>query len=152
VTRRVLSVLRSDGWRAAPSSLRYLLVGALCALLNNLLLIAVVTLGLNYLTGVLAVCGPMLVIGYALHAAITFERPARLGDFLRYSLGILAGYPLWIAALFLFCDLLAMPIYLGAPASALLLFIANCLSTHWAIARSVRGAFDFRARRNLDCC
>ncbi len=149
----MLSVFRWDRWRASPSSLRYLFVGAFCALLNNLLLIAVVMLGLNYLTGVVAVCGPMLLVGYALHAAITFERPVRLADFIRYSLGILAGYPLWIAALFLFCDRLGMPIYLGAPASALLLFIANYLSTHWAIARSVRGAFDFRTRpRKVNCC
>jgi putative flippase GtrA len=146
VSVRALGSTHMALWREVPRSLRYTIVGGLCAVINNLLLIGVVTLGLGYLAGIFAVCAPMLVIGYSLHALVTFEKPLSLVDFLRFSIGNLASYPMWIASHVVLCSVLALPIYVATPIATLILFCANYLLAHWAYLRSTRAAFDLRAR------
>lgn len=125
-------------FRNAPASLRYLAVGAICAVLNNLLLIGIVTAGLDYLRGLFVVCLPMLAIGFALHCWFTFETRPNFAAFLRYSIAILVNYPLWIGSLFVLCNLAQFSIVVASPLATLFLFLWNYLATHWAIcARSV---------------
>ncbi len=135
-----------DRLRGTPSSLRYLAVGATCAVVNNLLLIGIVLAGLDYLRGLFVVSIPMLAIGFALHCLITFEAKPRLGAFLRYSAAILINYPLWIGSLFLSCDVAHLPIYVASPLATLFLFLWNYLATHWAILRSVGAAWNWTVR------
>jgi putative flippase GtrA len=146
VSLRALGSTPLSLWRVSPRSLRYATVGGLCAAINNFLLIGVVTLGLGYLAGIFAVCAPMLFIGYGLHARVTFEKPFSLVDFLRFSIGNLASYPLWIASHIILCGGLALPIYVATPVATLILFCANYFIAHWAYLRSTRAAFDLRAR------
>jgi putative flippase GtrA len=124
--------------RHIPASIRYTLVGVTCAVLNNVLLIAVAAAGFDYLSGVSIVCVPMLVIGFMLHCTVTFKTKATLGAFLRYSGGILANYPIFIACLFLACDIAHLPVFVAAPIATVVLFVWNYVAARWAIARAPR--------------
>jgi putative flippase GtrA len=120
----------------SPRFVRYVGVGAICAVLNNIFLIAIVGTGFGYLPGLMIICLPMLVIGFALHTILTFEVKPTASAFLRYSLAMLANYPMWIAGLFMLCDVMKLPIFIASPVGTLFLFFWNYVSTHWAIARS----------------
>jgi putative flippase GtrA len=125
-----------DFRRTGPRFVRYSGVGAICAVLNNVFLIVIVGMGFGYLPGLMILCLPMLIIGFALHTILTFEVKPTAWAFLRYSLAMLANYPMWIASLFMLCDVLKVPIFIASPAGTLFVFFWNYLSTHWAIARS----------------
>jgi hypothetical protein len=147
MTIRILSFVPSR-WRDIPAGVRYIVVGATCAVLNNVFLIAAVVLaGFHYLSGLVVICLPMLLIGFALHAALTFETPVTFSGFLRYSAAILANYPIWFVSLFLQCDIARLPIVVASPIATVFLFFWNYFSTHWAIMRSVRTAWMWRRRR-----
>lgn len=118
-----------------PRFVRYSGVGAICAVLNNIFLIAIVGMGFGYLPGLMIVCLPMLVIGFSLHTILTFEVKPTARAFVRYSLAMLANYPIWIAGLFMLCDVMKLPIFIASPLGTLFLFFWNYVSTHWAIAR-----------------
>lgn len=135
-------------WRAAPRGLRYVFVGGVCAALNNILLIAAVSAGLHYLNALCLVCLPMLVLGYVLQVKVTFEAVPSTGSFLRYSLAILASYPIWIASLYVLCDVVDLRIYIAGPIATVTVFAVNYVAAHWAIERSLRSAFRF-ARSTL---
>jgi putative flippase GtrA len=111
---------------------RFTVVGALCAVLSNAAVIALVRHGVGSLLASLVAFGPVLVIGYALHSAFTFGMlPSRV-TFLRYTLATAANFPLWAGLLFLFGDVLNVSITLLAPAATLLIFLWNYLATNWA--------------------
>jgi putative flippase GtrA len=128
--------VRDFGRTGSPRFIRYVGVGAICAVLNNIFLIAIVGMGFGYLPGLMIVCLPMLVIGFALHTILTFEVKPTARAFLRYSLAMFANYPMWIASLFMLCDVMKLPIFIASPAGSLFVFFWNYVSTDWAIARS----------------
>ncbi len=111
---------------------RFALVGALCALLSNVAVIALARHGFGSLVASVLAFGPVLVAGYALHSMFTFGiQPART-SFIRYALAMLANFPLWAAALYVFGDLLKVSIAVVAPASTLLIFAWNYAAARWA--------------------
>ena len=111
---------------------RFTAVGALCAVLSNVAVIALVRHGVGSLLASLLAFGPVLIIGYALHSAFTFgTHPSRI-TFVRYTLATVANFPVWAALLFLFGDVLHVSITLLAPAATLLIFLWNYLATNWA--------------------
>jgi putative flippase GtrA len=111
---------------------RFTVVGALCAVLSNAAVIALVRHGVGSLLASVLAFGPVLIVGYALHAAFTFgTQPSRV-TFVRYTLATAANFPVWAALLFLFGDVLHVSITLLAPAATLLIFLWNYLATHWA--------------------
>lgn len=126
------------------SLVRYLIVSGLCALLNNASVIVLVDRGLGSVTATLIAFGPVLLIGYALHALFTFgAHPTRV-SFSRFALSMAMNFPLWIAGLYLFSDVLRFPITIAAPATTVLIFVWNFASTRWAFlaggARAPRAA------------
>jgi SAM-dependent methyltransferase len=132
-------------WRWAPSSkeIRYLAVVTICAIVNNVLLIALVKAGFHYFVGIWLAYVPMIVFGYCLHVNVTFRIRPTLGGFVRYGLAMLASYPLWVASLFVLSGLLRMPIAVAAPIGTVITFFGNYVATHWAILRSLQTAFWF---------
>jgi putative flippase GtrA len=114
---------------------RFALVGALCALLSNVAVIALVAQGFSGLAASVLAFGPVLITGYLLHTTFTFAtQPSRV-TFLRYTLAMLANFPLWAAVLYLFGDLLHVSITLLAPATTVLIFLWNYLAARWAWVR-----------------
>lgn len=112
---------------------RFILVGALCAGLSNLLIISFILLGVHYAVATLIAFGPVLVVGYCLHAAVTFDAPMSWASFRRYALGMAANYPIWLAALYLFCDLLALPAPIATPLATVLVVVWNYACARWAL-------------------
>jgi putative flippase GtrA len=113
---------------------RFVFVGALCALLSNAAVIGLVRYGFGNLSASLLTFGPVLVTGYTLHTVFTFgTTPARL-TFARYALATAANFPIWIVALYVFVDVLRIPIAIAAPVATALLFLWNYLAARWAWA------------------
>lgn len=127
--------------RLVPKEARYLAVGVTCAGVYNVALITVVTLGLGYLPATVLLLGPMILLGYGLHAAVTFGTGFTLAGLGRYGLTMILAYPLWLAILALLTDGLGLGIAVATPVGTVLLFLVNYLGAHWAIVRSLRAAF-----------
>lgn len=111
------------------------MVGALCALLANLAVITLVERGFGSLVASALAFGPVLITGYALHSMFTFSTPPSRGSFIRYTLVTLSNFPLWAAGLYLFGDVLRLPIVVVAPAVTLLMFLWTYLGARWAFVR-----------------
>lgn len=111
---------------------RFAIVGAFCALLSNLAVIALVRCGFGDLVASLLAFGPVLVTGYALHTMFTFATQPSRFSFVRYTLATLANFPVWAAALYLFGDVLNISIMLVAPGATLLIFLWNYVAARWA--------------------
>jgi putative flippase GtrA len=118
---------------------RFVMVGALCALLANAAIILLVRAGLGVLAATVLVFVPVLLVGYALHAAFTFRSQPSRAAFGRYALAMAANFPIWIGALYVLCDLLRISITIAAPATTVLVFLWNYLSGGWAFAAAPAG-------------
>lgn len=118
-------------------SVRFAAVGAFCALLTNIAVIALVRHGFGSLVASLLAFWPILLTGYTLHAAVTFATPPSRASFIRYVLVTLANFPIWAAALYLLGDVLSWSIMVVAPATTLILFLWNYLSARWAFVPRV---------------
>lgn len=114
---------------------RYTLVGALCALAHNAIMIGGDAAGLHYFPATILSFLLVTPLGFALHCRFTFREPTSVDRFLRFASGIAAGYPLSLALMALFCSGLGLKVIIAAPLATLLLFVFNYLSAHWAIVR-----------------
>jgi putative flippase GtrA len=112
---------------------RFVLVGGLCAILNNVLVIAFVHYGFGYLAATLLAFGPVLFVGYALHTIVTFKTSVSHLSFVRYTLAMATNFPIWIAALYVFCGAFGIAVTIAAPATTLLIFLWNYISARWAL-------------------
>jgi len=130
-----LSSLLSKSRVARMRLPRFLLFSALCAALNNALVISFVWAGLGPLAASLLAFPPVLAVGFALHSLLTFETTMSMAAFWRYALAMAMNFPAWSASLFILCDLLGAPIAFAAPATTLLLVAWNFRSARWALKR-----------------
>lgn len=117
---------------------RYLTVGALCALIHNLIMIGSDFAGVHYLPATLISFAVVTPLGYFLHCRFTFRRAHSLEGFLRFMAGIAVGYPLSLALMALFCSVMGLRVLIAAPLATGVLFVFNYLSAHWAIVRRLR--------------
>ena len=117
---------------------RYLTVGALCALIHNVIMIGGDYVGLHYLPATLVSFAVVTPLGYFLHCRFTFRKARSLGGFVRFMSGIAIGYPISLALMILFCSGLALPVVIAAPLATAILFAFNYVSAHWAIVRRLR--------------
>jgi putative flippase GtrA len=123
---------------------RFVLVGAACATLNNILVIGLVGFGIHYFFSTALAFGPVLCVGYGLHTNFTFRSPASWPSFVRYTLAMLMNFPIWNIGLYVLCDLFGVSICLAAPTTTALVFSWNFISARWALlapSRSISGGF-----------
>jgi putative flippase GtrA len=113
---------------------RFATVGAFCAVLTNVAIILLVRAGLGNVTATVVTFVPVLLLGYALHAAFTFRRARSGVSFGRYTLAMAANFPLTVGAIYLLCDVLRIPVAIGAPATTLLIFLWNYVAGSWAFS------------------
>lgn len=111
---------------------RFGMVSAFCALIANISVIGLVRQGFGSLVASALAFGPVLVIGYALHSMVTFTTRPSTNSFIRYTLVTLANFPLWAAALYLFGDVVHIPIAVAAPATTVLMVLWNYAAARWA--------------------
>jgi putative flippase GtrA len=126
---------------------RYVAIGGLCALLNNVAVIALVWSGIGIVTASAIAFGPVLIIGYRLHAHFTFRAQASRISFVRFTLGIALNYPLWIASLYVLCNLLRLSISIAAPLTTAMIFAWNFASAKWAFLSRRIISFGGQLRR-----
>ena len=117
---------------------RYLTVGALCAVIHNVIMIGADFAGLHYVLATFISFVVLTPIGYLLHCRFTFRQATSPAGFLRFTGGIVAAYPLSLGLMVLFCTGLGWPVLVAAPLTTVLLIVYNYVSAHWAILRRWR--------------
>jgi len=113
---------------------RFLTVGLACALLHNAIMIAGDWAGLHYVASSLVSLGVVAAFGYGLHSRWTFPGAERGGmSFVRYLVTVSVNYPLSLAGLFVFIDLLGYSVPVATPIVTVLLLIVNFVGNRWAL-------------------
>jgi putative flippase GtrA len=116
---------------------RYVLVGALCAGLYNVIMIAGDRLGVHYVVSSLMAFVVNVLVGYGLHCRFTFSEPMSLGGLARNTGAMLLNLPLSIAGVWLFHGALKLPMWIASPLVTGFLFAWNYVATHWAVVTRV---------------
>lgn len=117
----------------AKRTARYTIVGAICAALNNLLIIGGNLLGAGYLAMSVAAFVVVTPLGYLMHTGFTFGEPPSVRGLLRLYSGAATGFPLFILLMAIFCSGLGMPVALATPLCTVILYAWNYALAHWAI-------------------
>jgi putative flippase GtrA len=120
----------SNGHRAAIP--RYLVVGGLCALVANAILIGFDRLGIHYVVSSVVSFVTTLMLAYGLHAQWTFNAPPSFGRFIRYGAAMALNLPLSMALLFILVDVAGLKMIVAAPLATALQTILN-----YVIARAI---------------
>jgi putative flippase GtrA len=103
--------------RAIP---RYLIVGALCALIANGILIGFDHLGIHYVISVIVASAITLVLAYELHTQWTFGGTRSPGGLARYAAAMALNVPISIALLFVLVTLGGLKMVFAAPAATVI--------------------------------
>lgn len=121
--------------KANTEPTRYVASAAICALVNNLVLIGADRVGLGY-AGVLAASwGISGSLGYVLHSRYTFRADASFVGYARFMGGVALGIPLAFVTIWLFRSGLNWPMWASAPSATLVMVVFNYLSARVAILR-----------------
>lgn len=115
---------------------RYLVVGAICALLNNIILIGCDAAGLHYAISILLTFVLVLPVSYFVHARWTFRVPPSRLAFSRFIGGSVSSLIVASFAVWLFRGELKLPMLIAAPLATLAMTIYNYLMTRWAVAHN----------------
>jgi putative flippase GtrA len=119
---------------------RALAVGLACALVHNAIMIAGDWIGLHYAVSLVFSFVIVVVMGYRLHSGWTFTAAVRSrSSFRRYAVVASANYPISLAGMFVFVDLVGLSVPVASPVLTVLLFGLNFLGNRWALkARAER--------------
>ena len=116
---------------------RYALVGALCAGLYNLIMIAGDAAGVNFVASTVVAFVVNVLVGYTLHCRFTFSEPMTVRGLARYTAAMLLNLPLSIGGVWLLHGVVRAPMWLASPVVTALLFVWNYVATHWAVVTRV---------------
>lgn len=124
---------------------RYVIVGALCAALYNVTMIAGDRLRIHYAVSTVVAFVMIVALGYVLHCKFTFSEALSLRGLVRYTAAMILSLPLSLGGMFLLRDLAHLPMVIASPTLTALLFGWNYLATHWAVVTRKLGrkAADF---------
>ena len=111
----------------------YTVVGAICALANNVVMMLGDWAGANYVPMSIASFILVTPLGYLLNAGLTFRTKPSLRDFARFAAGVALGFPLYFLVMATLCSGLRLSVAMAAPISTISLFAWNYASAHWAI-------------------
>jgi putative flippase GtrA len=94
---------------------RYLVVGGICALLGNAILILFDRIGLSYLTSCLVSFVVTVLIAYRFHTGWTFGAQRSLLGLFQYGAAMALNLPVALALLFLLVTVWGLPMTVAAP-------------------------------------
>jgi len=117
----------------AGRTARYTIVGAICALAYNAVMILGDLAGEHYVPMTILSFGIVTPLGYLIHSNFTFREQLSLRGFLRFASGAAAGFPLSLLSMAILCTGLGLPVVIAAPIATIILFLWNYASAHWAI-------------------
>jgi putative flippase GtrA len=112
---------------------RYVVVGAFCAGLYNLIMIAGDALKVSYVWSTVFAFVLLVLVGYALHCLYTFSEKLSVRGLARYTGAMLLTLPLSLAGIWLFRGLAHLPMWIASPLLTLSLFVWNFVATRWAV-------------------
>lgn len=113
---------------------RYLVIGAACALLNNIILIGGDAIGLHYAVSILMTFVLVLPASYVAHAWWTFRVSTSWSAFGRFIGGSISSLIVASFAVWLFRGELGLPMLLAAPLATVTMTIYNYVMAKWAVA------------------
>ncbi|HUN40409.1 MAG TPA: GtrA family protein [Acetobacteraceae bacterium] len=121
------------GGGAVERTTRYTLVGAICAIFSNAVIILGSWMGGDYIT--LSILAFLIVTpcGYLMHTRFTFGVGRSWQEFIRFASGVAATLPLYFLLMGILCSGLHLPVAMGAPVTTVALYIWNYISAHWAL-------------------
>ena len=122
-------IRRTFSWRPA----RYMVVGAICAMANMILMIAGDWVGIHYAPMTVVAFVLVTPMGYFLHAAFTFSEKMSWRSFAKFTSGVAAGYPISLLSFAILCSALGLSVAVAAPIATVILFVWNYVLAHWAI-------------------
>ena len=112
---------------------RYAIIGMVCAVMNNILLIAGDAAGLHYMVSTMACFVIVTPAAYLLHSAYTFREPRSWAALWRFSAGLAFAVPVFFLVMALLCSGLRLPMIVAAPLATFIMFVWNYVSARWAI-------------------
>jgi putative flippase GtrA len=115
---------------------RFVVVGLICALTHNAILLTTDRWQLHYAIGCALSYLVVVVLGFVLHVRWTFQQSATPAAFWRYALSMAANYPFTLVLLFLMCDIAGLPIIIAGPTATVLMMAWNFIAARWAIVRT----------------
>ncbi len=112
--------------------------GAICAGINNAILIAGDRLGYSYAVLIILAYLVSVSVGYAYHCRITFCEPMSRAGYIRFSASIWLGLPLSLAILAVLSDGLDLAMWLAGPIMTVLMVIYHYAMTSLTIGKLQR--------------
>ena len=112
---------------------RYTLISFVCALLHNAVLIAADAAGLGIVACQAASAAVLLPVGFCLQSRYTFACERSWRGFACYSAALISNFPLALLVLWLSRDLAALPMWIAAPVSSIVLYCWNFATSIWAL-------------------
>ena len=112
---------------------RYTLVSIACAVLHNVILIAADAAGLGIIACQAASAAVLLPVGFYLQSEYTFACERSWRGFARYSAALITNFPVAVIALWFSRDLAALPMWVAAPISSVVLYCWNFVTSTWAL-------------------
>jgi putative flippase GtrA len=103
--------------RAIP---RYLIVGAVCALLSNAILITFDHFGIHYLVSCFVAFAVTVIIAYGLHTHWTFGAQRSREGLVRYAAAMAVNLPVPVGLLFVLVTLANMRMAIAAPLATIM--------------------------------
>jgi len=122
---------------------RYTLVGAVCAVASNVVMILGSLAGSNYISLSIIIYLVVTPFGYLLHARFTFGTNRSWRDFFRFIAGVASGVPVYFSLMALFCSGLHLPIAVASLVTTAVLYAWNYASAHWALRCRLPFRLDF---------
>jgi hypothetical protein len=119
----------------------YLIIGAMCTVLVNLILIGCAWLGVHYLVGCLICLFGVGAVGYLCHSRWTFRASLSWAAYWRFVLGLTSSTCTVSVALFIGVTLMGLSVAVVSPTVTVLMTGWNYFCARWAIERK----FGFRS-------
>lgn len=116
------------------ASLRYLVIGAGCALLNNAILIGADSAGIHYAAATAITFFTTVPLAYAAHAMWTFEVRISWQGLARFVAGSLSGLVVATMTIAALCGALGLPMILAAPLATVAMVVYNFAMARWAVS------------------
>lgn len=131
------SILKKlTGGRSLPKigqSARYSLVGAVCAVASNLIIIGSDLAGINDQVAIAVALAVVTPLAYILQSWFTFRSPLSVQRFMRFVGGIGVGTLWFVLLMTLFQHVMAVPVWIASPLTTLIIFVWNFAASRWAI-------------------
>lgn len=119
-------------------SVRYSLVGAVCAVASNVVIIGSNLAGINDQVTIALAVATVTPLAYILQSWITFGSPLSFQRFMRFLGGVGVGTLWFVLLMTLFQRIMGMPVWIASPLATLLIFVWNFAASRWAILWRVR--------------